>query len=214
MSTAERAPSFGRSSHVRTYWLVHSEGFRVTGRRIHGVVEAVQGEPAEARTLVVRRGLLGRRVLLPADAVERVVPTEQLLVVDRPPEGEARRARGRRLVTATERTVDRAGRSLSASAARGARESAALARAARPHALRAAHALARGLAYAWAVLVRGLAYAWAAVAVAAQAAGASLWHGLVRAGRRLADRGSEEPASLVSRVGETVGPLEGPQRRR
>jgi hypothetical protein len=211
MSTTERTPSFGRSSHVRTYWLVHSEGFRVKGRRIHGVVEAVQGEPAEARTLVVRRGLLGRRLLLPADAVERVVPTEQLLFVDR--QGEARRARGRRLVTATERTVDRAGRFLSASAARGARESAALARAARPRALRAAHALARGLAYVWAALLRGLAYAWAAVAVAAQAARARLWHGLVRAGRRLADRGSEAPDSLLSRVGKTVGPLEGPRRR-
>jgi hypothetical protein len=74
------APS-ARVPFDREYWIGHSEGYRVDGPdgRI-GFVEEVRdnaGDPA-APFLAVRAGRLGTRVLIvPADAVEFIVPREQ-----------------------------------------------------------------------------------------------------------------------------------------
>jgi hypothetical protein len=215
-TTLERPVSFGRSTHVRTYWLLHSEGFRVKGQ-VHGVVEAVEGDPAAARTLVVRRGLLGRRLFLPADAVERVVPAEELLIVDGVPHA---RHRGRRVV-ADVRPIAGRTRAVAAVAARVAgrwtavaavatgraivqagRHAVALTRAARPHARRGAVATARFLAALWALL-----------AVASQAAASRLAHALSRLAGWVVTRGTELTATLLTRLGRSVGPFDGPRRR-
>jgi hypothetical protein len=158
-ATPERPLSFGRSSHVRTYWLLHSTGFRVRGRRLRGVVETVQGRPSEAHALVVRRGLLRRRLVLPADAVEAVVPDAELLVVDGPPARRRLRPlrRARRAVAPHFRALVRSAR---AEVARLWAAGAALGRFAR--------------AYATALGVVALAYARAIAVLVAMVARAAL----------------------------------------
>jgi hypothetical protein len=213
-TTLERPASFGRTSHVRTYWLLHSEGFHVRGRGLRGTVEAVHGGPTHARELVVRRRVLGRRLTLPADAVERVVPAEELLVVDREVRG---RRPGRRRARAGIRL---AGRSAAASGRRasafargtprvvgaGGRTTGRAARrvgaAAAPPARLAGDAIV--------MLLVGL----AAVSLAVARAGAALG---ARAARSplawLRAQGPELTEELLTRLGRTVGPLDGPQRR-
>jgi hypothetical protein len=73
------AARFGRSSPVLRHWLANSEGFRVRSRRGRGVVLRVHGLPGLPQTIVVRTSLGARRVLVPADAFDEVVPEERLL---------------------------------------------------------------------------------------------------------------------------------------
>jgi hypothetical protein len=92
-------PSFRKDSPVTAYWLVRCEGFGVRCGRRRGVVEKVglDAETHRATALVVRFGLR-RRTLVPADAVEQVVPADRTLVVhaeDRPARGSAAAGRAR-----------------------------------------------------------------------------------------------------------------------
>jgi hypothetical protein len=74
----------------RYYWLCRSEGFRVDspeGR--FGLVEAVmfRRRPDEPDALVVRAGVLGRRlVLVPIDDVADVVPRRERVVLSTTPD--------------------------------------------------------------------------------------------------------------------------------
>lgn len=86
--------TFGQDSPVLAYWLLHSEGFRVRGRRGTKIVAGVYVEPPGAVTELALRGRLFRRVrMLPADAIVAVVPGARLLVA-------GHRAHGRRTRTA------------------------------------------------------------------------------------------------------------------
>jgi hypothetical protein len=71
------------------YWLSHSEGFRVDapGGRV-GIVEAVlEREPGAVEALLVRAGVLGRKLLVvPAREVERVAPRRQQVLLGDSPE--------------------------------------------------------------------------------------------------------------------------------
>ncbi len=73
----------------RFYWLCRCEGFRVDspeGR--FGLVEAVmfRKRPDEPDALIVRAGVLGRRlVLVPIDDVEDVLPRRERVVLSRVP---------------------------------------------------------------------------------------------------------------------------------
>jgi len=90
--------SFDRQSPVTAYWLTRCEGFRVragrdgasSGRRPRrsGALGRLHGDPLRARA----------RRLVPAEAVDAVVPAERLLVL---------RSSGRRI--ARLRAVRRAG---------------------------------------------------------------------------------------------------------
>jgi hypothetical protein len=199
----ERPISFGRSSHVRTYWLLHSEGFRVRGRRLRGTVEAVHGPPSEARALVVRHGVLGRRIVLPADAVERVVPAEELLVV----ESVQRPGGGRR------RSLDHALR-----AAAGGRERAvAVSRATSRSVVvggRAVASAARATGRATAPRVRRGALLVAALAMVLLRTGGALVATVARPPLAwIRSQGPELAEELLIRLGQSVGPLDGPHRR-
>lgn len=97
----EEAQSFGRASPVREYWIAHSHGFRLRTRNGRtGVVESIgyAGSLFQPEVLAVRVGRLRRVRLIPAQAVEEVVPAERLLVVvdaEAPSqEGRRRSARG------------------------------------------------------------------------------------------------------------------------
>jgi len=74
----------------RTYWLARCEGFRVDspeGR--YGLVEAVmfRVRPDDPDALVVRTGVLGRRlVLVPIDDIADVTPRRQRIDLARVPE--------------------------------------------------------------------------------------------------------------------------------
>ena len=70
----------------RDYWLSHCEGFRVdTAHGRLGFVEEVRGGDIGDAVLAVRTGVLGRRVMLvPADAVDFIVPRAQRLWIDSP----------------------------------------------------------------------------------------------------------------------------------
>jgi hypothetical protein len=62
---------------MHDYWLRHCDGFVVErdSRRLGVVEEVLTRDGALAAALVVRGGVLGRRVaLVPADAVQRIVP--------------------------------------------------------------------------------------------------------------------------------------------
>lgn len=100
---------FSAASPVTRYWLAHCTGFSLQGDA-HGTVERVltDGDPFEPSVLEVRskhRKL--RRV--PTSAVVEVVPSERLLVVERPPRARAmpsvrRRKTGERSRKAGERS--------------------------------------------------------------------------------------------------------------
>src|ERR1700758_4393397 len=73
------------------YWISHSEGFQVrSGRRKLGFVQDVTDG---GRTLAVRGGLLGRRVVyVPGDQVFAVVPRELRIWLCSSPTARAPRA--------------------------------------------------------------------------------------------------------------------------
>ena len=74
----------------RFYWLCRSEGFRVDspeGRL--GLVEAVmfRVRPDEPDALIVRAGVLGRRlVIVPIEDVADVLPRKERIVLERVPD--------------------------------------------------------------------------------------------------------------------------------
>jgi hypothetical protein len=76
-------------SDTGLYWLCRSEGFRVDspeGR--FGLVEAVmfRVRPDEPDALIVRSGVLGRRlVLVPIEQVDDVIPRKQRILLRREP---------------------------------------------------------------------------------------------------------------------------------
>lgn len=74
----------------RFYWLCRSEGFRVdTPEGRYGMVEAVmfRVRPDEPDALIVRSGMLGRRlVIVPIEDVSDVVPRRQRIELRRVPE--------------------------------------------------------------------------------------------------------------------------------
>lgn len=84
--TTSLADSLGPSF----YWLCRSEGFRVDspdGR--FGLVEAVmfRTRPDEPDALIVRAGVLGRRlVIVPIQDVEEVLPRKERIVLKRLPD--------------------------------------------------------------------------------------------------------------------------------
>lgn len=86
MSAVDRTPTIDQ----RAYWLARCEGFRVDspdGR--FGLVEAVmlRVRPDEADALVVRAGVLGRRlVIVPIEDVAEIAPRRKRLVLARIPE--------------------------------------------------------------------------------------------------------------------------------
>lgn len=84
----ETAPvaSFDRSSPVLAYWLANCEGFRVRGDGRTGVVKALEvGPGGRVEELVVDFGL-GRKVAIPPEAVEAVVPAREVLVLEQRPQ--------------------------------------------------------------------------------------------------------------------------------
>ena len=103
----ETAPvaSFDRSSPVLAYWLANCEGFRVRGDGKTGVVKAVElGPGGRVEELVVGFGL-GRKVAIPPEAVEAVVPAREVLVLEQQ-QPEAAPPRPARLVPAARRSAD------------------------------------------------------------------------------------------------------------
>lgn len=74
----------------RTYWLGRCEGFRVdTPQGRFGLVEAVmfRSRPDEPDALIVRAGLLTRRlVLVPIEDVAQVAPERRRVVLSQAPE--------------------------------------------------------------------------------------------------------------------------------
>jgi hypothetical protein len=77
------------SSESRRYWLMHSEGFRVDapGGRVGFVEAVVEREAGSADALIVRAGLLGRRLLVVgAHEVEEVTPRRKFLRLRHSPE--------------------------------------------------------------------------------------------------------------------------------
>ena len=75
------AARFGRSSPVLRHWLAHSHGFVVRGLRGRGVVVKVYGLPGAPQTILVRTRYSRRRLRIPADAFDEVVPANKELVV-------------------------------------------------------------------------------------------------------------------------------------
>jgi hypothetical protein len=63
----------------REYWLAHCEGFRVEGDAGRlGFVEEIRSDDGRNPVLVIRAGLLGRRLLfVPAAEVAFIVPRAQ-----------------------------------------------------------------------------------------------------------------------------------------
>lgn len=101
----ETAPvaSFDRSSPVLAYWLANCEGFRVRRDGKTGVVKAVElGPGGRVEELVVGFGL-GRRIAIPPEAVEAVVPAREVLVLEKQPSDPPRPPR---LAPAARRSAD------------------------------------------------------------------------------------------------------------
>lgn len=76
-------PVEGAANHLRErrYWIEHCQGFRVDGShgRI-GIVEDVRRPPNAAPVLVIRAGMLGRRVVeISASEVFEIVPRARRL---------------------------------------------------------------------------------------------------------------------------------------
>ena len=118
------------------YWLAHSEGFRIRGRRGSGVVETVFVSPhGRVTALEVRGRLVRRRRVIPAASVHEVVPADQLLVASRP-----LRARTRTSIAVAFRAARPGARRLGALALRGARAAYPAARGLARLALRAVRA--------------------------------------------------------------------------
>ena len=80
---AARPRSFDSSSPVLAYWLARAQGLEVAAGRRRGVVEEVRyGTDGQAVQLVVRFGR--RERLVPASAVQSVVPYDELLILRAP----------------------------------------------------------------------------------------------------------------------------------
>lgn len=77
------------TTDIRTHWLSRCEGFRVdTPEGRYGRVEAVmfRVRPDDPDALVVRTGMLGRRLaLVPVEDVADVTPTRQRISLARVP---------------------------------------------------------------------------------------------------------------------------------
>ena len=138
----ESAPvaSFDRSSPVLAYWLANCEGFRVRSDGKTGVVKAVElGPGGRVEELVVGFGL-GRRVAIPPEAVEAVVPAREVLVLEqRQPEP----PRPARIAPAARRSADAARTGLGAGGHAAKRTGASAGRAAAVASLAAARAGSR-----------------------------------------------------------------------
>jgi hypothetical protein len=140
----ESAPvaSFDRSSPVLAYWLANCEGFRVRSNGRTGVVKAVElGPSGRVRELVVGFGL-GRKVAIPPEAVEAVVPAREVLVLEQPPP-QAEAQRPARLAPAARRSADAARTGLGAGGQAAKRTGAGAGRAAVAVSLAAARAGSR-----------------------------------------------------------------------
>jgi hypothetical protein len=234
----EPARSFGRASPVREYWLAHCQGFRLrTGRRRTGVVEAVgyDGSLFQPEVLAVRVGLRRKVRLIPAEAVEEVVPAERLLVVGDGAAESAEVGRGptrtghalRGASRALARGTLAAGRLLAAglrtlllltasgalALARGARRAghAGGATTARAFRLlsRASIVAARGLRRADAAVAAGIRTAAARLAVVLRRAGTYGRNGAVRLGHAAAPRARAAGAWGVQTFRAVNGRLEG-----
>jgi hypothetical protein len=173
-----RTRSFDRSSPVHAYWLSRCEGFEVRAGREYGVVEDVALDSTnQALYLVVRFGRARRREV-PPSAVETVVPAEELLVVEAPPEPPPRVApAARRAATLGRNGAEAGARATAGAASRGAQATAVAGAVAWRRAKRSAVATGRGSrtlstrlaphVVAWARLVGWAVYAglaWTAVA--------------------------------------------------
>lgn len=88
--TEETQTTLSTTLGARFYWLCRSEGFRVdTPDGRFGLVEAVMFRirPDEPDALIVRAGVLGRRlVIVPIEDVEDVLPRRQRIVLRAVPE--------------------------------------------------------------------------------------------------------------------------------
>jgi hypothetical protein len=132
--------SFDRSSPVLAYWLANCEGFRVRSDGKTGVVKAVElGPGGRVEELVVGFGL-GRRITIPPEAVEAVVPAREVLVLEQAPQEPPRPAR---LAPAARRSADAARSGLGAGGQAARRTCASAGRAAVIVSLAAAHAGSR-----------------------------------------------------------------------
>jgi len=100
--SAQAAPDPAATSDP--YWRRHCDGFSVqaAGRRL-GVIEQIQHDAAgELVSLHVLGGLFGnRRLAIPADLIDRIVPAQSLVVLKRLPAAEAARRRWRHSRRAT-----------------------------------------------------------------------------------------------------------------
>ena len=137
----ESAPvaSFDRSSPVLAYWLANCEGFRVRRDGRTGVVKAVElGPGGRVEELVVGFGL-GRRMTIPPEAVEAVVPAREVLVLEQSDESQ----RPARLAPAARRSADAARTGLGAGGHAAKRTGASAGRAAVVVSLAAARAGSR-----------------------------------------------------------------------
>jgi hypothetical protein len=208
---AGHARSFDRSSPVHAYWLARCEGFSVRSGRREGVVEEVELDLAQERAaaLVVRYGPLRRSRLTP-DAVDAVVPGEELLVVpaeEAPPSRIAPLAR-----QATERAA--------ASARAGARASDGAVSAFVRHTIRGAAAVWRATRQAqrWTSLTlwpavrrrsraawRRTRVAWAAGADATRRASSAAWRLLRRLARWLAPRAAATARTAAAAARTAAG---------
>src|SRR5262245_2234145 len=126
----DRTRSFDRSSPVHAYWLARCEGFEVRSGKEYGVVEDVTLDSAsQALYLTVKFGLARRREVA-ADAVESVVPAEELLVLEGAPEPPPRVAPAARKAANLGRSGAEAGAKASLGAASRAAQATAVAGAA------------------------------------------------------------------------------------
>lgn len=90
MNTTRKASSLQEALGPRFYWLCRCEGFRVEspeGR--FGLVEAVmfRVRPDEPDALIVRAGVLGRRlVIVPIEDVADIAPRRERVILTRVPD--------------------------------------------------------------------------------------------------------------------------------
>ena len=77
-------PTLTRHTEAGSYWLAHSEGFRVDapGGRVGRVEEVLEETGGRPRALIVRAGLLGRKLLVvPVNQVDRITPRSERILL-------------------------------------------------------------------------------------------------------------------------------------